>query len=200
MSIMNFFTIVSTFFIIFFSFQLLVGRAGIVSLMQERYIVARMTENYNQLVQIQKDLDAQISLAENSKRYLEVFAHRVGLVSDDEFYIRLENSMFNKGNSYTPGTLILFEESFYVSNSILFFISFAIECMLVSLKLYRRKQRIQERTIRTAKLHSSIPTHVSTHAYTTRSQNDTHPIQKEYAHKEHDTSHRENIHTPVAVD
>ena len=174
MDIMNFFTITSSFFIIFFSFQFFIGRAGIVSLIQEKYVVSRMTENYHNLVSIQKDLDMQISLAENSKRYLRVYAHRVGLVSDDEIYIHLENSIFNKGNSYSPGTLILFEESFYVSNSILFFISFAIECMLVSLKLYRRRTNMQEKKTLNKILYNHIDTYANnTHIsslHTTNSQ------------------------------
>lgn len=109
--------------------------------MQEHYVTKRVYNNVLELEEIQADLQQQIMLAKNSTQYLKIYAHRVGLLSKNEYYIHLETPLFTKDTVYSPGTVVMYNESYYMPNNLLFFISFAIECLTLSFLLLRKRSR-----------------------------------------------------------
>ncbi len=154
---MNFFSLFFTFLFVFFSLQLFFGKAGILTFIQERNISNRLEQNVNVLENINQDLEKTIHLAETNREYLQVFAHRVGLVSEDEYYIYTETPIFFETNTYSPGALILNRGGFFVSNGILFFISVAFECVFVSLFMWKKNVRTKRLLIIANQKYEVVP-------------------------------------------
>ncbi len=153
---MNFFSLFFTFLFVFFSLQLFFGKAGILTFIQERNVSKRLEQNVNVLEEINQDLEKTIRLAETNREYLQVFAHRVGLLSEDEYYIYTETPIFLETNTYSPGALILNRGGFFISNAILFFISIAFECIFVSLFMWKKNVRTK-RLVMAKKKYEIVP-------------------------------------------
>ncbi len=125
--------IIFTFLCMFFFLQLIFAKGGIISFIGERSITNKLERNVESLKTIKKSLTEQSYLAHTNKAYITMNAHRVGLLSENEYLIRLDTPIFSTAASYTPGIIIQDRESFFVSIPILFFSAFIIMLIIYSI-------------------------------------------------------------------
>ena len=123
------------FFMIFFSMQLFFGEAGVIAFIQKKTSTTEYHSNVVELLKINSYLNEQIALNKNNKSFLLMNAHRVGLLADDEYLIKLDTPLFFDSVIYSPGKVVLKENNFYFSNILLFITSLIMILCLISFKL-----------------------------------------------------------------
>ncbi len=153
-----------SFFCIFFFLQLIFGQGGIISLIHQRRFVKSLESNIKELRSIDFAMQRQVTLAHTNDAYMRMNAHRVGLLAEDEYFIRLQYPFFNTIVSYSPGKVIQPRKNFYISPYILFFAALTIYFLLSSLQLillrktaYKREDHYNE-----LPLHDTLRSHAST--------------------------------------
>lgn len=122
------------FFMIFFTLQLFLGEAGIIAFIQKKHSTSGYVENITELIEINKYLKNQVNLNKENKSYLMMNAHRVGLLGEDEYLIKLDKPILFNSIVYSPGKIILEKKMFYISNMVLFIISLIFCSIMVGLK------------------------------------------------------------------
>lgn len=123
---MKFTWITLSFFLIFFSLQFFLGEAGIIAFIQKKQNTTALYNNVIKLRKISAYLSKQSHLAKNNNSYLLMNAHRVGLLTDDEYLIKLSTPLFFDSLTYSPGNITLDKKIFFFSNMLLFIASLLI--------------------------------------------------------------------------
>lgn len=140
------------FLIIFFLLQLFFGEAGLVAFIQEKSMTKKFYENVSNLIDINLNLDKQVALTENNESYVLMNSHRVGLLADDEYLIKTDYPLSSNSVVYSPGTVLLGEKLFYLSNIILFFISISIMCGVILITIFKKRMFCYEKKLLIASL------------------------------------------------
>ncbi len=122
------------------------GNGGIVALFYEKRFVGSLADNVQELRSIGVDMQRQVKLAHTNNEYMRMNAHRVGLLSEDEYFIRLQYPLFTTFVSYSPGKIIQPRRSFYIPTYMLFFVALTIYCLFYSLQLIFLKKSVYDET------------------------------------------------------
>lgn len=119
-----------------------------IAFLQEKAQVVALERNITELSAINETMQSRAYLARTNTEYIRMNAHRVGLVSEDEYFIKTADQLFNTAVSYTPGKIIPEKDVFFLTPRLLFFISLTIYFLLYAVQIMLARKELSLRQYR----------------------------------------------------